>query len=169
MYNDTNNCYNCLKMKCVTNDMIRGLTALASKALLFCLLFHIFFLYFFTACTTVMKTQLDSLFFQNICCYCVKCNVQPVGGAAEDQPGAHEWDEEHADAGRCLFQCFQSVFFHRIPDRTKVRISVAEPEPTQVGRSRSRLRDLGYLEPEPPNKVAAPQHWTIFCLVLSNL
>ena len=28
-----------------------------------------------------------------------------------------------------------------------------EPEPTQVGRSRSRLRDLGHLEPEPPNKV----------------
>ena len=37
-----------------------------------------------------------------------------------------------------------------------------EPEPTQVGqsRSRSRLRDLGDLEPEPepPKKVAAPQH-----------
>ena len=25
-------------------------------------------------------------------------------------------------------------------------------------RSRSRLRDLGHLEPEPPKKVAAPQH-----------
>ena len=34
-----------------------------------------------------------------------------------------------------------------------------EPELTQVGRSRSRLRDLGHLEPEPPKKVAAPQHW----------
>ena len=38
-----------------------------------------------------------------------------------------------------------------------------EPEPTQEGRSRSRLRDLGHqepeLEPEPPKKVAAPQHW----------
>ena len=34
-----------------------------------------------------------------------------------------------------------------------------EPEPTQVGRSRSRLRDLGNQEPEPPKKVAAPQHW----------
>ena len=35
-------------------------------------------------------------------------------------------------------------------------------EPTQVGRSRSRLRDLGDLEPEPepPKKVAAPQHWS---------
>ena len=33
-----------------------------------------------------------------------------------------------------------------------------EPEPTQVGRSRSRLRDLGHQEPEPPKKVAAPQH-----------
>ncbi len=33
-----------------------------------------------------------------------------------------------------------------------------EPEPTQVGRSRSRLRDLSDLEPEPPKKVAAPQH-----------
>ena len=30
-----------------------------------------------------------------------------------------------------------------------------EPEPTQFGRS--RLRDLGRLEP--PKKVAAPQHW----------
>ena len=29
-------------------------------------------------------------------------------------------------------------------------------EPTQFGRSRSRLRDLGL--PEPPKKVAAPQH-----------
>ena len=35
-----------------------------------------------------------------------------------------------------------------------------EPEPTQVGRSRSRLRDLGHQEPEPPKKVAAPQHWS---------
>ena len=38
-----------------------------------------------------------------------------------------------------------------------------EPEPTQVGQSRSRsqLRDLGdlELEPEPPKKVAAQQHW----------
>ena len=30
-----------------------------------------------------------------------------------------------------------------------------EPELTQVGRS--RLRELGH--PEPPKKVAAPQHW----------
>ena len=29
--------------------------------------------------------------------------------------------------------------------------------PTQFVRSRSRLRDLGL--PEPPIKVAAPQHW----------
>ena len=34
-----------------------------------------------------------------------------------------------------------------------------EPEPTQVGRS--RLRDLGHQEPEPPKKVAAPQHWLV--------
>ena len=27
-----------------------------------------------------------------------------------------------------------------------------EPELTQVGRSRSRLRDLGHQEPEPPKK-----------------
>ena len=27
-----------------------------------------------------------------------------------------------------------------------------EPEPTQVGWSRSRLRDLGHQEPEPPKK-----------------
>ena len=35
-----------------------------------------------------------------------------------------------------------------------------EPEPTQVGRtwSRSRLRDLGDLDPELPKNVAAPQH-----------
>ena len=35
-----------------------------------------------------------------------------------------------------------------------------EPWPTKVGRSRSmsRLRDLGRQEPEPPKKVAAPQH-----------
>ena len=36
-----------------------------------------------------------------------------------------------------------------------------EPEPTQSGRSRSRLRDLGLPEPEPPKKVAAPQHWLL--------
>ena len=35
----------------------------------------------------------------------------------------------------------------------------ARPEPTQFVRSRSRLRDLGLPEPEPPKKVAAPQHW----------
>ena len=34
-------------------------------------------------------------------------------------------------------------------------------EPAQVGRSRSRLRDLGPQEPEPPKKVAAPQHWKL--------
>ena len=33
-----------------------------------------------------------------------------------------------------------------------------EPELTQVGRSQSRLLDLGNPEPEPPKKVAAPQH-----------
>ena len=33
-----------------------------------------------------------------------------------------------------------------------------EPEPNQFGRSRSRLRDLRLPEPEPPKKVAAPQH-----------
>ena len=33
-----------------------------------------------------------------------------------------------------------------------------EPELTQVGRSRSWLRYLGDQEPEPPKKVAAPQH-----------
>ena len=39
-------------------------------------------------------------------------------------------------------------------------------EPTQVGRSRSRLRDLGDLEPEPPKKVAAPQHWQYLLILL---
>ena len=33
-----------------------------------------------------------------------------------------------------------------------------EPEPTQFGRSWSRLRDFGLPEPEPPKKVAAPEH-----------
>ena len=33
-----------------------------------------------------------------------------------------------------------------------------ELEPTQLSRSRSRLRDLGHLEPEPPIKMAALQH-----------
>ena len=40
-----------------------------------------------------------------------------------------------------------------------------EPEPTQVGRSRSRLLDLGDLEPELPKKVAAPQHWLQLLLI----
>ena len=35
----------------------------------------------------------------------------------------------------------------------------AELEPTQFGWSRSRLWDLGLPEPEPLEKVAAPQHW----------
>ena len=36
-----------------------------------------------------------------------------------------------------------------------------EPEQTQEGWSRSwsQLRDHGHMEPEPPKKVAAPQHW----------
>ena len=42
-----------------------------------------------------------------------------------------------------------------------------EPEPTQVGRSRSRLRDLGH--PEPPKKVAAPQHWSKLSIKLNWL
>ena len=33
-----------------------------------------------------------------------------------------------------------------------------EPELTQVGQSRSRLRDLCHPQPEPPKKVAALQH-----------
>ena len=33
-----------------------------------------------------------------------------------------------------------------------------ESEPTQFGRSRSRLRDFGLPNPEPPQKVATPQH-----------
>ena len=36
-----------------------------------------------------------------------------------------------------------------------------EPEPTQFGRSRSRLRDLELPEPEPPKKVADPQHCSL--------
>ena len=35
-----------------------------------------------------------------------------------------------------------------------------EPEPTQFGRSRSRLWDLGLSEP--PKKVAVPQLWYLF-------
>ena len=37
-----------------------------------------------------------------------------------------------------------------------------ELELTQVGRSRSWLRDLGHQEPEPPKKVAAPQHCGVY-------
>ena len=33
-----------------------------------------------------------------------------------------------------------------------------EPDLTQFGRSRLRLRDLALPEPEPPKKVASPQH-----------
>ena len=40
-----------------------------------------------------------------------------------------------------------------------------EPEPTQVGRSQSRLRDLGHQEPEPPEKVAALQHCLLALLL----
>ena len=41
-----------------------------------------------------------------------------------------------------------------------------EPEPTQVGRSQSWLRDLAHQEPEPevPKKVAARQHRIFFLL-----
>ena len=39
-----------------------------------------------------------------------------------------------------------------------------EPEPTQFGRR--RLQDLGLPEPEPPKKVAAPQHCSEPCLYL---
>ena len=39
-----------------------------------------------------------------------------------------------------------------------------EPEPTHVGwsQSRSQLQDLGHQEPEPPKKVVAPQHCTVY-------
>ena len=40
-----------------------------------------------------------------------------------------------------------------------------EPELTQVGRSQSRLQDLGHQEPEPPKKVVAPQH----CFLLTGV
>ena len=40
-----------------------------------------------------------------------------------------------------------------------------EPEPTQVDRSRSRLRDLGHQEPEPPKKVPALQHCKMLDLI----
>ena len=38
-----------------------------------------------------------------------------------------------------------------------------EPEPSQFGRSQSRLWDLGLPEPvlEPPNQVAALQQWLL--------
>ena len=36
-----------------------------------------------------------------------------------------------------------------------------EPDPTQFGRSRSRLQDHGLPELEQPKKVAAPQHWYV--------
>ena len=40
-----------------------------------------------------------------------------------------------------------------------------EPEPTQFGRSRSRLRGLVLPEPEPSKKVRAPQHcWQVTLL-----
>ena len=39
-----------------------------------------------------------------------------------------------------------------------------EPETSLVAWSRSRLRDPGHQEPEPPKKVAAPQH----CYQISN-
>ena len=39
------------------------------------------------------------------------------------------------------------------------RLFCLEPEPTQFVQSRNRLQDLGLPEPEPPKKVAAPQHW----------
>ena len=44
------------------------------------------------------------------------------------------------------------------PEPPVVAFFCLEPEPTQVGRSRSRLRDLDHPEPEPPKKVAAPHH-----------
>ena len=46
------------------------------------------------------------------------------------------------------------------PEPPRAASFCLELEPTQVGRSRSQLRDLGHQEPEPepPKKVAAPQH-----------
>ena len=51
-------------------------------------------------------------------------------------------------------------FYCMEPEPPGAAFFCLEPEPTQVGRSRSRLWDLGDLEPElePPKKVAAPQH-----------
>ena len=51
------------------------------------------------------------------------------------------------------------------PEPHGAAIFCLEPELTQVGRSRSRFRDLDHPEPEPPKKVAAPQH----CLQQSSM
>ena len=40
--------------------------------------------------------------------------------------------------------------------RSRLELFLPGTEPTNSGRS--RLRDLGLPEPEPPKKVAAPQH-----------
>ena len=42
------------------------------------------------------------------------------------------------------------------------RLFLLEPEPTQFGRSRNRLRDLGLPELEQPKIVADAQHWLLF-------
>ena len=53
------------------------------------------------------------------------------------------------------------------PEPPGAAIFCLEPEPTQFGRSRSRLQDLGLPEPEPPKKVAAPQHWFYIMYLLA--
>ena len=54
------------------------------------------------------------------------------------------------------------------PEPPGATLFCLEPEPTQVGRSRRWLRDLGHLEPVPPKKWRL-RNTGIFCLVLSNL
>ena len=76
--------------------------------------------------------------------------------------------EPGAPAAAAFFKAAPAASFRHAKKKSLVLVLVygagaaffcLEPEPTQVDRSRSRLRDLGRLEPEPPKKVAAPQHW----------
>ena len=68
------------------------------------------------------------------------------------------WSEARAGVGAAFFKA-QNDKLYCGAGADWSRLFCLDPEPTQVGRSRNRLRDIGLTEPRPPKKVAAPQHW----------
>lgn len=125
----------------------------------------------------VIVIFVENVFFhQNLTSFLLKLSAE-CSVAEPEPPGAATFravpEPEPIFFGRSrsrsrIFRAAPAASFRHAKKKSLVLVLVygagaaffcLEPEPTQVDRSRSRLRDLGHLEPEPLKKVAAPQHW----------